>query len=171
MAPILSFTAEEIWGSCPRIRRGRERAARRLSVVDPALRDPALAAEWDTLLAVRSAVTKTLEGLRSAGTIGHFASRPTCASPPRSPVASVLASHRATPRRDLHRVAAWRSFPRVVESDRCSTSAARRRGRGEARRRRKVSALLELRDDAGRDPNVPAMCARCVGVLAARGHA
>src|SRR4029079_8883954 len=63
MAPILSFTAEEIWSSMPSDpTRPVSVLLAAFPVVDPALRAPALAAEWDTLLAVRSAVTKTLEG-------------------------------------------------------------------------------------------------------------
>ncbi|MGH7894575.1 MAG: class I tRNA ligase family protein, partial [Candidatus Binatia bacterium] len=72
MAPILSFTAEEIWDYMP------ADPARRSSVlladfpaVDPALRDPQLAADWERLLDVRGAVTKALEGLRQRGEIGH----------------------------------------------------------------------------------------------------
>src|SRR6185369_5705437 len=72
MAPILSFTAEEIWGYLsPDARRPASVLLADFPAVDPELRDARLAADWEALLAVRAAVTKTLEGLRTRGEIGH----------------------------------------------------------------------------------------------------
>jgi isoleucyl-tRNA synthetase len=69
MAPILSFTADEIWSSLP--------AGERPDSVfvagfrpTPSL-DPELAERWERMLEVRSAVTKALEDARQAGQIGH----------------------------------------------------------------------------------------------------
>ncbi|MDR2174869.1 MAG: isoleucine--tRNA ligase [Synergistaceae bacterium] len=72
LAPILSFTAEEIW--------------QEMRAIDPALPesvflsdfpkpdagaiDEALEALWDKVLALRGAVSRALEGLRAAKTIG-----------------------------------------------------------------------------------------------------
>jgi isoleucyl-tRNA synthetase len=72
LAPILSFTAEEIW--------------QEMRTIDPSLPesvflsdfpkpdagaiDEALDARWDKVLALRGAVSRTLEGLRAAKTIG-----------------------------------------------------------------------------------------------------
>ncbi|HXQ22135.1 MAG TPA: isoleucine--tRNA ligase [Candidatus Acidoferrales bacterium] len=69
MAPILSFTAEEIWSALP----GGERPPSVLlaGLPEAAWRDDALAANWDRLLAVRAAVTKALEETRQSGLIGH----------------------------------------------------------------------------------------------------
>ena len=69
MAPILSFTADEIWACVPA-------AENRPSVFlagfpTPAPADGALAEKWERLLAVRAAVTKALEEARQAGVIGH----------------------------------------------------------------------------------------------------
>ena len=72
MAPILSFTAEEVWAFVPAL------ASRAPSVFladfptsasSPA--DDALLSTWDRLLAVREAVTKALEEARQRGLIGH----------------------------------------------------------------------------------------------------
>jgi isoleucyl-tRNA synthetase len=69
MAPVLSFTADEIWGYLP-----GERAASvhldRFPLLDAALLDPALEARFDQLLAVRGEVSKLLEQARTAKLIG-----------------------------------------------------------------------------------------------------
>ena len=69
MAPILSFTAEEIWAHLP----GSERLASPLLAGFPeeVFRDARLAEKWERLLAVRTAVTKALEEARQSGLIGH----------------------------------------------------------------------------------------------------
>jgi len=70
MAPILSYTADEIWSYVP----GRRSATvfeSGLPAVDPALVDETLAATWDRLLAARAVVTKALEEARQQGVIGH----------------------------------------------------------------------------------------------------
>ena len=72
MAPILSFTAEEVWGYVPAL---EPRAASIFLVDFPAAgefeRNDALLAAWERLLAVRDAVTKVLEDARQQGRIGH----------------------------------------------------------------------------------------------------
>ena len=69
MAPLLSFTAEDVWGHMP----GRERAPSvflgGLPEPPAAWRDEQLAARFDRLLAVRAAVTKAIEEARQAGVV------------------------------------------------------------------------------------------------------
>jgi len=71
-APILSFTAEEIWQYLP------DRASRPESVFlaqmpqpDASFTDPARAEKWDRLLRERGEVLKALEQARTSGIIGH----------------------------------------------------------------------------------------------------
>jgi isoleucyl-tRNA synthetase len=71
-APILSFTAEEIWQYLP------DRAGRPPSIFlspmpspESGFVDAALAEKWDRLLRERSEVLKALEQARAAGVIGH----------------------------------------------------------------------------------------------------
>jgi isoleucyl-tRNA synthetase len=162
MAPILSFTAEEIWGYMP------PAAARTPSVlladfptVDPALRAPALGAEWETLLAVRSAVTKTLEGLRSAGEIGHSLEADVQLAAA-EPVRGILASHGES----LAEIFIVSRVTLVVEGTLAGPSlppgvtVTAKRVAGE-----KCPRCWNYRDDAGRDARVPALCGRCVDVL------
>ncbi|MDX1763277.1 MAG: class I tRNA ligase family protein, partial [bacterium] len=70
MAPVLSFTAEEIWRSVPR---GIEEGSVHLAdfpAVDGSLRDEALAGRWEKLFLVRSAVSRVLEQARREKRIG-----------------------------------------------------------------------------------------------------
>jgi len=72
MAPVLSFTAEEIWGYIPR--RGDEPESVHLAEfprVDDAYMDEALAERWDRLLRVRDEVLRALEESRQRKVIGN----------------------------------------------------------------------------------------------------
>jgi isoleucyl-tRNA synthetase len=72
MAPILTFTADEVWGYLPK-RPNREDdvfLADFPNVTSDDL-DDELANTWDRLLEVRTAVTKALEEERKNGRIGH----------------------------------------------------------------------------------------------------
>ncbi|MBI9092491.1 MAG: isoleucine--tRNA ligase [Desulfobacterium sp.] len=72
MAPILSFTAEEVWSHMPEVD-GRPESVHlsELPVVNDAWKDDALAAEWEKILELRAEVTKALEEARTAKLIGH----------------------------------------------------------------------------------------------------
>ena len=70
MAPVLSFTAEEIWGFLP----GKREASAHLAEFpsfQASLVNAELEAKYDRLLAVRSDVAKVLELARAGKTIGH----------------------------------------------------------------------------------------------------
>ena len=69
-APILSYTAEEVWSFLPGGAGGSVFAAG-MPELDPALEDEALASRWEQLLRVRAVVTKALEEARQAGQIGN----------------------------------------------------------------------------------------------------
>ncbi len=68
LAPILSFTAEEIWQVMP----GRDAAPKSVFFTTwhefPAV--PVATIDWDALITLRQAVQRELEKLREAGTIG-----------------------------------------------------------------------------------------------------
>jgi isoleucyl-tRNA synthetase len=71
IAPILSFTAEEIWAAVPGTDRPDSVFLADFPRPDSAWRDERLAARWERVWAVRSEVTKALEAKRAAGAIGH----------------------------------------------------------------------------------------------------
>lgn len=72
MAPIMAFTAEEIWRHLPA---GQNKAASihlsSMPEVDEKLRDPDLAEQWQAIKLVRGEVTKALEEARAQKRIGH----------------------------------------------------------------------------------------------------
>jgi isoleucyl-tRNA synthetase len=72
MAPLMAFTAEEIWDHMPDV--DARTASVHLELLpqpDPSLRDTALAQRWERLLGLRGEVTKALEAARAQKTIGH----------------------------------------------------------------------------------------------------
>jgi isoleucyl-tRNA synthetase len=72
VAPILSFTAEEVWGYLPKTaeREASVHLALFLRPEEIAARDEAVLADWADLLQVRDAVLKALESERKASRIG-----------------------------------------------------------------------------------------------------
>jgi isoleucyl-tRNA synthetase len=66
LAPILSFTAEEVWGHLP----GERRESVFHETWHALPQAPSDAIDWDALIALRSDVTRELEKLRDAGLIG-----------------------------------------------------------------------------------------------------
>ncbi|MDY6793555.1 MAG: isoleucine--tRNA ligase [Thermodesulfobacteriota bacterium] len=72
MAPILSFTAEEIWSFMPEQKEKEESVhLASLPVVNENWIDESLAGQWERLLEIRSEVTKALEEARAQKIIGH----------------------------------------------------------------------------------------------------
>jgi isoleucyl-tRNA synthetase len=72
MAPILSFTAEEIWRYMPGIDADNESIhTHKLPQVNPEWQAPDLGQAWKRLLEIRSEVTKALEQARNQKLIGH----------------------------------------------------------------------------------------------------
>jgi isoleucyl-tRNA synthetase len=73
MAPVLSFTAEEVFGYVPAALRPDVISVFALPATDaPAFTlDTTARAAWEKLLAVRSETTKAIEPLRKSGEVGH----------------------------------------------------------------------------------------------------
>jgi isoleucyl-tRNA synthetase len=71
MAPVLAFTAEEVWQHLPSACRTAESVhMTALPSVEPGYEDEELASKWDALLAVRGEVTRCLEEARRQKAIG-----------------------------------------------------------------------------------------------------
>jgi isoleucyl-tRNA synthetase len=71
IAPVLSFTADEIWRHLPGEREGNVLFATRYDGLAPLPADARLSAErFDALLALRDQMAKVLEPMRAAGGIG-----------------------------------------------------------------------------------------------------
>ena len=73
MAPVLSFTAEEIFGYIPEGLREKASTVFALPPLDaaPWLLEDGVRDDWNTLLNVRGAVTRAIEPLRRDGVVGH----------------------------------------------------------------------------------------------------
>jgi len=72
LAPILAFTAEEIWDFIPGFE-GKEESVHLSSMpnVEEALKDAGLAGKWDRIIALRQEVSKVMEQARRDKVIGH----------------------------------------------------------------------------------------------------
>jgi isoleucyl-tRNA synthetase len=72
MAPILSFTAEEIWDHMPsRERRAGSVFLSEIPDSDRSLTNEEIGGKWDRIFKVRDEVLKSLEEARNYGNIGH----------------------------------------------------------------------------------------------------
>ena len=72
MAPLLPFTAEEIWGYMPQESQGTPSVhLTLLPEMNADYKNPELAQKWEQLLIVRGEVTKALEAARADKLIGH----------------------------------------------------------------------------------------------------
>ncbi len=70
IAPVLSFTADEVWWHMPR-QTGESVHLAAFPTPAPEFRDEKLTERWDTIIKVRGEVSKALEMARVRKTIGH----------------------------------------------------------------------------------------------------
>ncbi|HOO38678.1 MAG TPA: isoleucine--tRNA ligase [Deltaproteobacteria bacterium] len=72
LAPVLAFTAEEIWDYVPDFE-GKEESVHLSSMpnADEALKDDDLTSKWDRIIALRQEVSKQMEQARRDKVIGH----------------------------------------------------------------------------------------------------
>ena len=170
MAPVLSFTAEEIWEHLP----GEREASVFLATWGEPLprlspRDELDAAFWAELIAVRAAVNKSLEGLRAAGRLrGSLDAEVTlyCAEP--------LAAR-------LHRLGDELRFVLITSAARVQPLAAapERAAVADVDGLRVLAAVSAApkcprcwhrRADIGRHAGHPSLCERCVENVAGAGE-
>jgi isoleucyl-tRNA synthetase len=166
MAPILSFTAEEIWQHMP------ADPARPASVhladipaIEAARRTPELAAEWEKILEVRAAVTKVLEGLRQRGEIRHSLEAHVTLAP--NATLRPILDARAALLADVLIVSQVDLVPEGALDGPVlppGVAVAARPAEGT-----KCPRCWNYRTDGGVDPTYPDLCARCAGVIAATG--
>jgi isoleucyl-tRNA synthetase len=71
MAPVLSFTAEEIWQHMPEEGRSPSVHMEQFIPLKDQHRDPGLADRWENVIKVRKEVTKALEIARKEKRVGH----------------------------------------------------------------------------------------------------
>lgn len=71
VAPVISFTAEEVWQALPKADRAASVHLADWPIDKPEYEDKALEERWNKRLALRSVITKALETARVAKDIGH----------------------------------------------------------------------------------------------------
>ena len=166
-APILTFTAEEVWGHVP----GAESPSVQLADFPhlPAhWRDDALAAKWERVLRARQSVLLALERARQEKRIGQsLAAR-----------VDVYACADADLLRELGGV--WKEILIVSDarvhdpSDPAPADALRVEGMAvavAAAEGVKCERCWHVREDVGRNSGHPGVCARCADILQARAAA
>jgi isoleucyl-tRNA synthetase len=166
MAPVLSFTAEEIWSYMPRAD-GRSDSVLLTDFPqpDPSRTDARLAADWERLLEVRAAVTKALEALRKRGEIGH--SLEACVRlAATGDLATVLGSRRRLLPEVLIVSQVELSTPSELAGEQVLPGLAIDVERAGGT---KCGRCWNYRADVGSDGRFPAVCGRCAGVLASGG--
>jgi isoleucyl-tRNA synthetase len=156
LAPVLSFTAEEVWSHLP----GRREASVFHSVWHRLPAVPEDTIDWDALLALRGDVTRELERLREAGDIG-------------SPLEAEVEI--AVPSPDAARYGALGDdlrFFLITSAARVVVDAAVKSAtvRVKATTAPKCVRCWHRREDVGQHADHPELCGRCVVNVAGSGE-
>ena len=159
LAPILSFTAEEVWGFMPGVR--NESVFLNVWHQFPAGAERGSEVDWPAFIALKADVARQLERLRTAGQIG---------APLEAEVAIYAPAEQAqkfSALRDELRFLLITSQARVIESDTPPIEAVPSHAENvwievKPSSQPKCVRCWHLRSDVGSDPRHPELCARCV---------
>ncbi len=165
MAPILSFTAEEIWLAIPK---GTSASSVHLAAFpepNRGDRDDALAARWDGIFQVRGEVTRVLEAARREKVIGLSLDASVALYLSEAwlerlrPYAALLAEILIVSRVTLRPLAeAPDGAPAAEELEGVRIAVQPARGR-------KCERCWTYRENVGADPGHPEICGRCAGIV------
>jgi isoleucyl-tRNA synthetase len=172
-APILSFTAEEIWGYMPdKQHRLKSVFLSRIPELDSGLSDPLLAEKWDRIFRERGEVLKALEQARTAGVIGHSLDANVIFEPLNGDQRSILRELVGTERSRLQDLLIVSQASLSAEtavnpgtsydsgSMNCRITVGKASGA-------KCERCWKYALDVGKDNSHPTVCARCASVLTA----
>jgi isoleucyl-tRNA synthetase len=159
LAPILSFTAEEVWSFLPGPR--NESVFLNTWHRFPAGAERTSGIDWPSFIALKADVGRELERVRSAGAIG---------APLEAEVTIFAQPEQAARFRALHdelRFLLITSQARVIEVDTPPADAVQTHAEGvwidvKPSTQPKCVRCWHLRSDVGSDPSHPELCARCV---------
>jgi isoleucyl-tRNA synthetase len=160
MAPVLCFTAEEVWQELEALEgRARWESSTVHAEVFPAplgaADEPDLLARWERLIEVRDEVSKALEAARVAKTIGGSLEARVAITAP-GEVADFLRSFGD----DLRFLFLTSEVELRAGGDGTGTTVEVERARGT-----KCARCWSYTTDVGSDPGVPEVCARCAANL------
>jgi isoleucyl-tRNA synthetase len=170
MAPILSFTADEIWENLP----GEREDSVLLAAWGPALArlpadSPLDAAFWDEIVAVRAAVNRRLEVLRGEGALrGSLDAEVTlyCDDARQARLARLGDELRFVLITSAAAVEPLAAAPETA----AATEVDGLRVEARASTAAKCERCWHRRDDVGSDPRHPTLCARCVSNVEGPGE-
>jgi isoleucyl-tRNA synthetase len=159
IAPILSFTAEEVWRFLPAV--ANESVFLNTWHQFPAGAERAAAIDWPALIALKADVAVELERLRTAGAIGAPLEAEVTVFAAKAVVAPLSALQ------DELRFVLITSQARIVESETAPAGAVKSSRDGvwlevKPSSQPKCVRCWHLRSDVGSDPRHPELCARCV---------
>ena len=169
MAPLVSFTAEEIWGYMPdKDRRPASVFLSRIPEPDTSWIDPQIAEKWDRIFRERSEVLKALEQARTTGIIGHSLDAKVIFAPRNDDRSSILKDLAKTDRVRLQdllivsQVSDSQDVPASIAYDsdvlKCQILVSKAEGC-------KCERCWKYDTQVGEDKNHPTVCARCATVL------
>jgi isoleucyl-tRNA synthetase len=159
LAPILSFTAEEVWGFLPGVR--NESVFLNTWHQFPAGAERVSSIDWPALITLKTDVARDLERLRAAGAIGAPLEAEVAIFAPAAQAGRFAAL------RDELRFLLITSQAHVVETDMPPASTVPTSEPGvwievKPSTEPKCVRCWHLRSDVGSDPRHPELCARCV---------
>jgi len=174
MAPILSFTAEEIWQYMPdKDQRPGSVFLSEIPQPDRKFNEPQLTEKWDRIFKERSEVLKALEQARTAGIIGHSLDAKIVFQPLNGDQSSILKGlieRDRTRLQDLLIVSQATSAHESADASdanitaydatllNCRIAVAKADGG-------KCERCWKYDTEVGKDPAHPTVCARCARVL------
>jgi isoleucyl-tRNA synthetase len=158
MAPILSYTAEEIWSYAPATEFASVFEAG-MPAVEPDLLDDALAAKWEKLLEARGVVTKALEEARKQDVIGHSLDARV-----RLHAGDGLRSLLAEQEEGLPALFIV-SQVELASADGTKTGDGELSVDVEPARGEKCNRCWNFREDVGQNTQHPTICGRCAGTV------
>ncbi len=163
LAPILSFTAEEIWRFLPGERSGSVFLETWHGLPDT----PASAIDWPLFIALKADVARELELLRTAGTIGaplEAEADVYCMAPANAELAALGDELRFLLITSAARVQVVATPPADAKLAEAASKAARTSIwiRVAATGKPKCVRCWHQRDDVGQNPAHPEICSRCV---------
>jgi isoleucyl-tRNA synthetase len=174
MAPILSFTAEEIWNYLPdKKQRPRSVFLSQIPTPDTSLVDQGLADKWDRIFKERSEVLKALEQARNAGIIGHSLDAKVMFEPRNGDQSSILRQLVESDQVRLQdllivsQATVAHASGSAVEVSGYDTNLLNCRIMVNKADGAKCERCWKYDTEVGKDPTHPSVCARCAKVLRA----
>jgi len=163
LAPILTFTAEEVWNAMPTYA-GKADSVHltQFPAVNPAYVDEELGEKWRTLVAVKGEISKAIETARKNKVVGHSLDAAVAVAPPEK-LRELITSHRE----DLKALQIVSQLDVVTREALAADAYESKEIEGlyvgvAKARGQKCQRCWIYSEDLGKDPEHPAICGRCL---------